>query len=110
MNSNPWNLTRVTATGNVLGPGVEFGGIVMQTAGTTTTVAAYDHTDATDATKVLITTTATLTAAGQFVAPTGGVSAITVAPPIPASGVKLKTGLHVVVGGTGSPSFWVLSR
>lgn len=108
-----WNKVRVTATGAVpnLGPGSIYGGIVTQAVGTTTTVAVYDATAAT--TEYLITpvtATAVTNVAGAFTPPIGsGVSAITVVPPMEA-GLKLERGLYVTVGGTGSPTFWVLYK
>lgn len=104
-----WKKVKVTATGIVakLKAGMIFGGIYMPTAGTTTTLTAYDAASA-DAAKLLYPATATLTA-GQYVGPMGGVSPITVAAPW-GDGLALETGLYLTVGGTGSPVFWVLYK
>lgn len=106
-NSSGWKLKKVTATGTVLAKGEVFGGILMPTAGTTTTITAYDDTSAV-AGNLLIATTAVLTA-GQFVDPTGGVVAITGNRSL-SDGILMARGLHVAVGGTGSPVFWVLFK
>lgn len=104
-----WKKVKVTATGAVadIGPGTVFGGIMMPVAGTSTTLTMYDAGSAVAA-NLLFPTTATLTA-GQFVSPFGGVGAITVNNQAQA-GMILTTGLYLTVGGTGSPSFWVLYR
>jgi hypothetical protein len=99
-----WNKTAVTATGQVLGQGVEFGGAFLSVAGTSTTLTAYDNTSA--AGNPVIPVSATLTV-GQFVPPNGG---LPVGAALPAEGVMLTTGLYVTVGGTGSPVFYVLWR
>lgn len=104
-----WKMVKVTATGAVpkLKAGSVYGGTYMPTAGTTTTLTAYDDTT-NGAANLLHPASATLTA-GQYVGPMGGVSPITVAAPI-GDGVQLKTGLYLTVGGTGSPAFWVLYK
>jgi hypothetical protein len=105
--ANAWKLKKVTATGTHLAAGEVFGGIHMPVAGTTTTLALYDDTSVVAA-NLLVPTTATLTA-GQFVDPVGGVIPTTAAR-MNANGILLARGLHVVVGGTGSPSFWILFK
>ena len=102
-----WRIRKVTATGQALGAGEIFGGLMMPTAGTSTTVACYDDTSAA-AGSLFIPTSATLTA-GQFVSPTGGVIPITATGAI-ADGLVMSKGLWVVIGGTGSPVFWVLYK
>lgn len=102
-----WKLKKVTATGAVLSPGNQFGGVMMPTAGTTTTLTVYDDVTAA-AGNLIIATTATLTA-GQFVDPTGGVVTITAARAL-GEGIQLANGLYLTVGGTGSPVFWVLYK
>lgn len=104
-----WRRVKVTATGIVPGlkAGDIYGGAYMPTAGTTTTLTAYDDTT-NGAANLLHPATATLTA-GQYVGAMGGVSPITVAAPI-ADGIVLQTGLYLTVGGTGSPVFWVLYK
>lgn len=105
MSTLAWNLTEISATGTVFpNKDVEFGGCFLAVAGTSTTVAAYDNTSA--AGSPLIPTTAALTV-GQYVPPFGGLALSISAP---ACGVQLKTGLHIVVGGTGSPKIYVLWR
>lgn len=100
-----WNLTLVTGTSTVFAnKDVEFGGCFLSVAGTSTTVTAYDNTSA--AGNPIIPTTAALTV-GQYVPPFGGLALSISAP---ANGVRLNTGLHVVVGGTGSPKVYVLWR
>lgn len=99
-----WNKTLVSASGAVLGQGVEFGGAFVSAAGTNTTVTAYDAATATG--DPVIPTTATLTV-GQYIPPAGGL-ALNVT--TPANGIKLTTGLYVSVGGTGSPKIYVLWR
>jgi hypothetical protein len=103
-----WRLKKVTATGQWLNAGEIFGGLMHPTTGTTTTVALYDDTSAA-AGSLIIATTATLTA-GQFVDPTGGVVTITAARGIGPDGLRMNLGLWGVVGGTGSPVFWVLYK
>lgn len=108
MTNQGWKRRKVTATGLVgLGAGTIYGGVYMTTAGTTTTLTAYDAATA-DAAAILHAATATLTA-GQYVSPIGGVSPITVAPAM-SDGVLLSTDLYLTVGGTGSPVFWVLFK
>lgn len=104
-----WKKVKVTATGNVtqIGPGNVFGGILMSVAGTTSTVTVYDDTTAA-AGNLFIATTAALTA-GQYVSPTGGVVAVTGSGPAD-EGITLTTGLYITVGGSGSPTFWVLYK
>jgi hypothetical protein len=102
-----WKLKKVTATGQALGAGDVFGGIMMPTAGTSTTVALYDDTSAA-AGSLIVATTATLTA-GQFVSPSAGVVPITASAAL-ADGLVMNKGLWMVVGGTGSPVFWVLYK
>lgn len=102
-----WKLKKVTATGQALGAGQVFGGLMMPTAGTSTTVALYDDTSAA-AGSLIVPTTASLTA-GQFVSPTGGVVPVTANAGL-GDGLVLNIGLWVVVGGTGSPVFWVLYK
>lgn len=108
-----WKKVRITATGNVAGivPGSIFGGIITQTVGTTTTLSAHDAASAVAADLIIPTTTTTNTnVAGAFTSPFGGAGGVvTQAPPVNA-GMLLTTGLHVVVGGTGAPTFWVLYR
>jgi hypothetical protein len=111
---NHWKKTRITATGTVanLGKGNIYGGIVTQVVGTTTTVTVYDDTAVVAGSLITpVTATATTNVAGAYTAPIGsGVSALTVATPMPTSGIELERGLHVVIGGTGSPAFWVLYK
>ena len=102
-----WKLKKVTATGQVLGAGQVFGGAMHPTTGTTTTLALYDDTSAA-AGSLLVPTTATLTA-GQFVSPTGGVVPVTANAGL-GDGLVMNIGLWAVVGGTGSPVFWVLYK
>lgn len=104
--ANPlaWNTKAVTATGAVLNKGDEFGGIFLSVAGTSTTVTVYDNSAASGT--LLIPVTAALTA-GQFVPPAGG---LPIPGDVPAVGIKLQAGLHVTVGGTGSPTLLVLWR
>ena len=108
-----WNKVRVTATGTVpnLGAGNIYGGIITQAVGTTTTLTVYDDTSAVTASLITpVTATGTTNVAGAFSGPIGsGVSAITAVPPMEA-GIKLERGLYITVGGTGSPTFWVLYR
>ncbi len=98
-----WNTKVVTATGTVLNAGDEFGGISMVVAGTSTTVTAYDNTEASGQVQIPISAALTV---GQFVPP----NALPVDADLPAVGVRLKNGLHLVVGGTGSPTFLVYWR
>jgi len=104
--SQGWQRIKVTATGAVkLKPGAVYGGAVMLTAGTSTTLTAYDDTSAAAANQLHPVTVAL--SAGQIVGPFGGVSPVTVVAPL-TDGVMLKKGLYLTVGGTGSPVFWVL--
>ncbi len=114
MESNQvWRKIKVTATGIVPGisAGNVFGGIITQVAGTTTTLTGYDAATA-DADNLIIptTNTATTNVAGAFVSPFGGAVGSLTAPPNVSAGMILTTGLYLTVGGTGSPSFWVLFR
>ena len=102
-----WKIKKVTASGIALGPGDIFGGVMMPTAGTSTTLTAYNDQSAVAA-NLIIATTAALTA-GQFVDSTGGVIPVTSARS-PAEGLFLSGGLYLTVGGTGSPVFWVLYK
>jgi hypothetical protein len=108
-----WNKVRITATGVVpnLKAGSVYGGIVTQAVGTTTTLTVYDDTSAVTASLITpVTATATTNVAGAFSGPIGsGVSAITAVPPMNV-GLTLERGLYVVIGGTGSPTFWVLYK
>ena len=108
-----WNKVRVTATGVVpnLGAGNIYGGIITQAVGTATTVTVYDDISAVTASLITpATATAVTNVAGAFSGPIGsGVSAITVVPPMEA-GLKLARGLYITIGGTGSPTFWVLYK
>jgi hypothetical protein len=98
-----WNRTLVTATGQVFGQGVEFGGVHLSVAGTSTTVTVYDNTSA--AGDPIIPTTAALTV-GQYVPPTG----LALNTTLPTNGIRITTGLYVTVGGTGSPKIYILWR
>lgn len=102
-----WKLKKITATGQALAAGEIFGGVMHPTTGTTTTLTAYDDTSAVAA-NLIIATTATLTA-GQFVCCTGGVVTITASRDL-SEGIQMARGLWLVVGGTGSPVFWVLYK
>lgn len=104
-----WKKAKVTATGIVskIRPGAIYGGAFMVTAGTSTTLIAYDDTSAA-AGNQLHPVTATLTA-GQAVGPMGGVGPVTVLSPV-CEGVRLERGLYLTIGGTGSPAFWVLYK
>ena len=108
-----WKKVRITATGTVTGivAGSIFGGIITQAVGTTTTLTAYDAASAVTADVVVpVTTTTNTNVAGAFTSPFGGAGGVvTAAPPVDA-GLLLTTGLHVVIGGTGAPTFWVLYR
>jgi hypothetical protein len=109
-----WKKVRITASGVVadITEGKIFGGIVTQVTGTSTTITAYDEATA-DATaaKLIIPTTAAL-ALGDIVGPFGGVADVSAFTNFPCLtyGVEITEGLNVVVGGTGSPTFWVLYR
>jgi hypothetical protein len=105
-----WNKKLVSATGSVgLPAGTIYGGLICQVVGTTTTVTVYDDVAATAANLITpVTATATTNIAGAYISPFGsGVSALTVAPTI-AEGLQLERGLYITIGGTGTPSFWVL--
>lgn len=102
-----WKTKKVTASGQVLGAGAIYGGIMMPIAGTSSTVTVYDDTSAVAA-NTLTPTTAALTA-GQFVSPTSGVVPITANAGL-ADGLVLNLGLYITVGGTGSPTFLVLYK
>ena len=104
---NGWKKRKVTASGIVGSAGEIFGGIMVPTVGTTTTVTAYDDTSAAAA-NLLFPATATLTA-GQFINPVGGVVPITADKSL-GQGLFLHTGLYLTIGGTGSPSMWVLYK
>jgi hypothetical protein len=111
---NHWKKTKVTATGAVanLGKGNIYGGIVTQVVGTTTTITVYDDVAATAGYLITpVTATATTNVAGAFTSAIGsGVSPLTVAAPLPVSGIELERGLYITIGGTGSPAFWVLYK
>jgi hypothetical protein len=104
-----WKKVKVTATGIVskIKPGAIYGGAFMVAAGTSTTLTAYDDASAA-AGSLLHPVTAILTA-GQMIGPMGGVGAITAVSPI-GEGIRMERGLYLTVGGTGSPSFWVLYK
>ncbi len=106
-----WKKVLITATGTVpnLGRGNIYGGIVTRTVGTTTTLTVYDATAATAGFLITpVTATATTNVAGAFTPCMGSsVSALTAVPAME-TGIELERGLHVVIGGTGSPAFWVL--
>lgn len=102
-----WKLKKVTATGQALGKGEVFGGIMVPVIGTSTTITAYDDTSAA-AGSMLFPATATLTA-GQFVHCVAGVVPVTAGKDL-ADGIIMNIGLWLVVGGTGSPVFWVLYK
>ena len=108
-----WKKVRITATGNVAGivAGSVFGGIITQAVGTSTTLTVYDAASAVAADLIIpVTTTGNTNVAGAFTSPFGGAGGVvTAAPPVDA-GMLLTTGLHVVIGGTLSPTFWVLYR
>ena len=108
-----WNKLRVTATGLV--PGISrgnvYGGIITQAVGTTTTLTVYDDTSAVAASLITpVTATATTNIAGAFTPCIGSsVSALTAIPPME-TGIVLDKGLFITIGGTGSPTFWVLYK
>lgn len=106
-----WRMKKITATGQALVAGEVFGGFVTQAAGTATTLTAYDDTSAVAGNLIIPATDTTKSnIAGVFVSPFGGgVGPLTVPPPVN-SGLILQNGLWVVVGGTGTPSVWVLFR
>lgn len=108
-----WKKVRISATGNVAGvvAGSVFGGIITQAVGTSTTLSAHDAASAVAADLIIPTTTTTNTnVAGAFTSPFGGAGGVVTAAPPVGAGLLLTTGLHVVVGGTGAPTFWVLYR
>lgn len=112
MQQHNWRMKQITATGLALRAGEVFGGFVTQAAGTSTTVTAYDDAAAATTANLLIPTTDTTKSnvPGVFISPFGGgVGPLTTAPD-PRAGVILQNGLWVVLGGTGSPSIWVLFR
>jgi hypothetical protein len=106
-----WSKLRVTATGLVPGisKGNVYGGIVTQAVGASTTVAVYDDTTAVTASLITpVTATGTTNIAGAFTPCIGSsVSALT-APPSLETGITLERGLFITIGGTGSPTFYVL--
>lgn len=106
-----WKKIQVTATGAVsgIGPGNIYGGIVTQAVGTSTTLTVYDAATAVAADLITpVTATATTNVAGAFTPCIGSsVSALTAIPPME-TGLELETGLYITIGGTGSPTFWVL--
>ena len=108
-----WNKLRVTATGLVsgVGRGNVYGGIITQAVGTSTTIAVYDNTTAVAADLITpVTATATTNVAGAFTPAIGSsVSSLTAVPNMD-FGIVLDKGLFITVGGTGSPTFWVLYR
>jgi hypothetical protein len=104
---NGFKKRKVTASGIAGYAGEVFGGIMVPVVGTTTTITAYDDTSAV-AGNLLFPATATLTA-GQYVTPVGGVVPITADKAL-GGGLLLDIGLYLTVGGTGSPSMWVLYK
>lgn len=110
MQTSDWKMKRMTATGQALGAGQVFGGIIVQAAGTTTVLTAYDDTSAVAASLIIpATATANSNVAGVYVSPMGGaVGTLTATPNV--AGLILVNGLWLVIGGTGTPSVWVLYR
>jgi hypothetical protein len=110
--ANVWHKKLLTATGVALGRGQVFGGLVVQVAGTTTTFACYDDAAAATAANLIVPTTATSTSnvAGVYISPLGGAVGTLTSPPNGGAGIVLENGLWVVIGGTGTPSVWVLFR
>lgn len=106
-----WRKKKITATGAVagVGKGNIYGGIITQVVGTSSTLTVYDDTAATAGYLITpVTNTSTTNVAGAFTSPFGSaVGPLTAAPPVNA-GIELERGLYVTIGGTGSPSFWVL--
>lgn len=106
-----WKKLKVTATGAVsgLGKGNIYGGIITQAVGTSTTLTVYDDTAATAGYLITpVTNTATTNVAGAYTAPIGSsVSSLTAIPNMD-FGIELERGLYITIGGTGSPTFWVL--
>ena len=111
--STAWNKLRITATGLVSGisRGNIYGGIITQAVGTLTDLTVYDNTTAVVADLITPTTASgTTNVAGAFIAPIGSsVSALTSIPNMD-YGIKLDKGLFITIGGTGSPTFWILYR
>lgn len=109
--STTWRKAKVTATGAVagIGRGNIYGGIITQAVGTSTTLTVYDDTAATTAYLITpVTNTTTTNVAGAFTGPFGSaVGSLTDIPPVDA-GLELERGLYITIGGTGSPTFWVL--
>ena len=106
-----WRKVRITATGIVpnLSRGSIYGGIITQAVGTSTTLTVYDDTSAVAASLITpVTATGTTNIAGAFNSPFGSAVGSLTAVPSLASGIVLDRGLYVTVGGTGSPTFWVL--
>ncbi|OFZ67390.1 MAG: hypothetical protein A2V79_09265 [Betaproteobacteria bacterium RBG_16_56_24] len=106
-----WKKKLVTATGavNDIGPGDVFGGIITQAVGTSTTLTAYDAATAVAADLLLgPTTTANTNVVGAFTSPFGGAGGLATTAPNAGAGLLLTTGLYITIGGTGSPTFWVL--
>jgi hypothetical protein len=99
MATGPWSKIRLTASGVAISGPCEFGGVICQVAGTTTTVTVYDATSASANDMVVASTS--LAAANDFVAPTKAVGG---------SGLQHKNGIYVTIGGTGSPAVWILYR
>jgi hypothetical protein len=106
-----WRKKRITATGLVSGisKGNIYGGIITQAVGTSTTLAIYDAVTAVAADLITpVTATATTNVAGAYTPAIGSsVSALTAIPPME-TGIELEKGLFITIGGTGSPTFWVL--
>ena len=106
-----WKKKQITATGVVagIGPGDVFGGIITQAVGTTTTLTAYDDASAVAANLLLgPTTTGNTNVVGAFTSPFGGAGGLATTAPSVNAGLILTTGLYITIGGTGSPTFWVL--
>ena len=108
-----WRKLRITATGLVagIGKGNIYGGIITQAVGTSTTLAIYDAVSAVAADLITpVTATGTTNIAGAFTPCIGSsVSALTAIPTLE-GGIVLDKGLFITIGGTGSPTFWVLYR
>lgn len=106
-----WRKAKLTATGIV--PGVSkgniYGGIITQAVGTSTTLTVYDDTAAVAGNLITpVTNTTTTNVAGAFTSPYGSAVGSLTAVPSVDSGIELDNGLYVTIGGTGSPTFWVL--
>ncbi len=99
--SKAWHKKLLTGAGTfvVVNGACEFGGIICQAAGTSTTAVAYDALSAVAA--GLLVASTSLAAANDFVSPTKAVGG---------GGLRCTTGLTVVIGGTGSPTVWALWR